>query len=446
MKVSDMTEGNSLKLILRFAIPLFIGTLFQQAYNIIDTMIAGYNIGDEAIAAIGATASLYAVIVYFATGLNSGYGIIISRLFGAKDIGRLKNATATMVSLNLGITIVLTGVSLPLLHPLLKLLDTPAEIYEMTYQYIFVILAGMAAAIAYNMCAAFLQALGNSNIPLYFLIMSCIINLSLDYLFIAGFHMGVAGAGFATIIAESISALSCMIYIIRKYREYLPGKKDWKLDKTLTLEMFTTGTSMGLMLSVFSLGSIILQKAINNLGTQIITAHTASRRIYEVFAIPLSTAATATATFVGQNFGARKYQRIDNALKKIIFAALLWSAVSIFIAIYAGEFMVKLLIDTNDPVIMENALLNLRLSTAFFFPLGILIIMRNAMQSMGYKVTPVLSSGIELLVKILATFLVVPNLGYTGVAFTEPVIWVLCAVFIVAVYLTSRKSNRLHSR
>lgn len=444
MKVSDMTEGNSLKLILRFAIPLFIGTLFQQAYNIIDTMIAGYNIGDEAIAAIGATASLYAVIVYFATGLNSGYGIIISRLFGAKDIGRLKNATATMVSLNLGITIVLTGVSLPLLHPLLKLLDTPAEIYEMTYQYIFVILAGMAAAIAYNMCAAFLQALGNSNIPLYFLIMSCIINLSLDYLFIAGFHMGVAGAGFATIIAENISALSCMIYIIRKYREYLPGKKDWKLDKTLTLEMFTTGTSMGLMLSVFSLGSIILQKAINNLGTQIITAHTASRRIYEVFAIPLSTA--ATATFVGQNFGARKYQRIDNALKKIIFAALLWSAVSIFIAIYAGEFMVKLLIDTNDPVIMENALLNLRLSTAFFFPLGVLIIMRNAMQSMGYKVTPVLSSGIELLVKILATFLVVPKLGYTGVAFTEPVIWVLCAVFIVAVYLTSRKSNRLHSR
>lgn len=312
MKVSDMTKGNSLKLILRFAIPLFIGTLFQQAYNMIDTMIAGYNIGDE--------------------------------------------------------------------------------------------------AIAYNMCAAFLQALGNSNIPLYFLIVSCIINLSLDCLFIAGFHMGVVGAGFATIIAESISALSCMIYIFKKYREYLPGKKDWKLDKTLTFEMFTTGTSMGLMLSVFSLGSIILQKAINNLGTQIITAHTASRRIYEVFAIPLSTAATATATFVGQNFGARKYERIDNALKKIILAALLWSAVSIVIAIFAGEFMVRLLIDTNDPVIIENALLNLRLSTAFFFPLGVLIIMRNAMQSMGYKV-----------------------------AFTEPIIWVLCAVFIVVVYLTGRR-------
>ena len=413
-----MTKGNSLKLILRFAIPLFIGTLFQQAYNMIDTMIAGYNIGDEAIAAIGATSSLYAVIVYFATGLNSGYGIIISRLFGAKDIGRLKNATATMVTLNLGITILLTGVSLPLLHPLLKLLDTPAEIYQMTYQYIFVILAGMAAAIAYNMCAAFLQALGNSNIPLYFLIVSCIINLSLDCLFIAGFHMGVVGAGFATIIAESISALSCMIYIFKKYREYLPGKKDW---------------------SVFSLGSIILQKAINNLGTQIITAHTASRRIYEVFAIPLSTAATATATFVGQNFGARKYERIDNALKKIILAALLWSAVSIVIAIFAGEFMVRLLIDTNDPVIIENALLNLRLSTAFFFPLGVLIIMRNAMQSMSYKVAPVLSSAIELLVKVLATFFVVPRLGYTGVAFTEPIIWVLCAIFIVVVYLTGRR-------
>ena len=302
----DMTTGKPLKLIIQFAIPLFIGTLFQQAYNIIDTMIAGYNLGDEAIAAIGATSALYSLIVSFANGLNSGYGIVVSRIFGAKEYDKLRKAVAAMVLLDVGITIVLTLLVLPLLRAFLGFLSTPEEIFEQAYQYIFVIMAGMVTTIAYNMCAGFLRAIGNSRVPLYFLIISCILNLGMDMLFIMGFGMGVMGAGLATVIAQAVSALLCMAYIWRKYPDFLPKRGEWKPERGLMAEMLSTGLSMGTMLSIFAIGSIILQRGINHLGTGIITAHTAARRIIEIFMMPLSTISTATSTFVGQYFGAGK--------------------------------------------------------------------------------------------------------------------------------------------
>lgn len=437
----DMTTGKPLKLIIQFAIPLFIGTLFQQAYNIIDTMIAGYNLGDEAIAAIGATSSLFSLIMCFANGLNSGYGIIVSRIFGAKDKERLKKSVAAMVILDLGITLILTLLVLPLLRPLLHVLSTPEEIFDQAYQYIFMIVAGLITTLAYNMCAGFLRAIGNSRVPLYFLIISCFLNLGMDTLFIMGLGMGVIGAGLATVIAQAISALACMWYIYRKYTEFIPAKGEWKLDGELSKEMLTTGLSMAMMLSVFSIGSIILQRGINTLGTKIITAHTAARRVIEIFMMPLSTISTSTSTFVGQNYGARKMRRIRTTLKSVMVLDLAWAAIAFLITLFGGELLIRVLIGTNDAYVIKNAMMSLWLSTLCLFPLGVLFAMRTSMQAVGYKITPLLSSGIELVVKVVAAFALIPVIGYLGVAMAEPVTWVLCAVFLEIVYYLTRKKT-----
>ncbi len=444
-RTSDMTTGKSLKRILMFALPLFIGTMFQQVYNLVDTIIAGHNLGDSAVAAIGSTSTLYAVVIYFASGLNSGYGIIIARIYGKKDVPKLKSAFATMLILNVVITVLLTVVVLPVLDKMLQLLDTPEEIFSQAYEYIFIIFAGMLATILYNMCAGFLQAVGNSKTPLFFLILSCGINAALDWIFIALFDMGVAGAAYATMIATIISAAAGFWYIIKTYPDYLPGIGELKPDKELTKEMLTTGLSMALMNSVFAFGSIILQKAINGLGTSLITAHTASRKVYEFMMMPMSTIGTATATFTSQNYGAGKTDRITAAIKKVLVIEMAWSLFSAILSIAAGKAMIGLILGTNDATILSNGYMNLTMSTLFFFPLSVLLVMRMSMQSMGYKVAPVISSTIELAVKILSSLWYVPRFGYIAVAATEPVTWVLCALFLVYIYRATYK-KKLMSR
>lgn len=431
---SDMTTGNSLKKILKFAIPLFIGTVFQQVYNLVDTMIAGHNLGDSAVAAIGATAALYSVIIYFASGLNSGYGIIIARTYGEKNFAKLRKAFATMIVLDVVITLALTIIVLPLLGYMLRMLETPVDIYAQAYEYIFIIFAGMIATITYNLCAGFLQAIGNSKTPLLFLLISCVINAGLDWVFIVWLKLGVSGAAYATLIATVISAICGIIYIIRRYPEFLPRKNDFRLEKELTREMLTTGLSMALMSSVFAFGSIILQKAINSLGTAIIAAHTGSRKAYEFLMMPMSTIGTATATFTSQNYGAGKTERITAAIKKVLAIELIWSVFSAALSLTAGKALISMILGSNDAQVISNGYMNLTLSTVFFFPLGILLVMRMSMQSMGYKVIPVISSGIELVVKIISSLWFVPRFGYIAVAATEPITWVLCALFLVFIY------------
>lgn len=441
MHTNDMTTGIPIKVIIQFAIPLLIGTLFQQAYNIIDTMIAGYNLGDDAIAAIGATSALYSVLIYFANGMNNGFGIVMAQIFGAKNLSKMKKAVAATIILNIMTTILLTVIILPFLRLLLHWLDTPQEIFDMAYQYIFIILAGMTATIGYNMCSGFMRAVGNSRTPLYFLIASCGINIVLDILFILGLHLGVAGAALATVAAQLISAILCTIYIIKKYRIYMPEKKDWQLSKELVLEMLSTGISMGLMSSVLAIGSIILQKGINHLGKDIITAHTASRRLFEFLMMPLQAVAAACSTFTGQNFGARQFDRIRKAMKQVLWLELFWSVISVAISFLCGNMLIRMLTGTGNENIILNAAYNLKVCTIFFFPLGILFVLRNAMQAMGYRIVPILSSSIELVVKILSCIFVIPVMKYTGVVLTEPVIWVMCAAFLSVIYLKTKKKK-----
>lgn len=442
-RTNDMTEGTPLKVIIYFAVPLFVETLFMQAYNIVDTMIAGHCLGDDAIAAIGATAALYSVLIYFANGMNNGFGVVMAQIFGSKDTVRMRKAVAAAVILNAATTVILTAAVLPFARFLLDMLDTPNDISEMSHRYIFIILAGMTATVAYNMCAGFMRAVGNSRTPLYFLIASCLLNIALDFLFIAGFDMGVAGAAFATVASQTVSAVFCAIYIIRRYGLYMPSGKDWSISKELAKEMLSTGFSMGIMSSVLALGSIILQKSINNLGKEYITAHTASRRIFEFLMMPLQAIANACAIFVGQNFGAKLFGRIRSAMKRVLWIELACSIIAAAAAFTGGKTLIRMLTGTGNADIIENAVYNLKICTVFFFPLGILFVLRNSMQAMGYKTAPVLSGGIELAGKVLSCALVIPALKYRGVVFTEPVIWAVCAVFLAVVYFKTKGKKML---
>ncbi len=431
----DMTRGNPVRHILTFAVPLFIGNIFQQVYNIVDTMVAGYNLGDLAIGAIGATATLYTLLVNFANGLNNGFGMIVARYFGAKDSEKLKSSIAAMVTLNSAMTLLLSVISLLFLRPLMRGMNVPDSIFEEAYGYIAVIVAGMTVTILYNMCAGILRAVGNSKIPLCFLVLACILNLFLDVLFIMGLGRGVEGAAMATVIAQGISAFLAGRYIWKHYREILPGKADFRFEASLLKEMLGTGLSMAAMLCMTDLGSVLYQRAINGLGDTLIVAHAAARKIITTLMMPLASIATASSTFVSQNFGAKQYAHIEKSIWKVLGMEVLWGVFSCILVYLFGSQAVRFLTNTQDAGVIENAVLSIRIQFPCYPALGILLCLRTSLQAMGSKLAPVMASGFELAGKIITGFILIPAFGYIWVCLTEPIIWVVCMAFLIAVFV-----------
>ena len=439
--VLDMTHGNAVKMILTFAIPLFIGNIFQQIYAMVDTMVAGYCLGDQAYAAIGATASLYGLIIDMAWGLNSGFALVVTQAFGAHDQRKIRRAIGHMMVLNGIITAALTGLSLPLLTPLMRLINTPDSIFAQAYSYMAVIIAGMLATICYNMFAGILRAFGNSKTPLYFLIFSSLLNIALDLLFVAVFHMGVAGAALATVVAQAVSGLLTGRYVYRNYRDMMPEKRDFRLEKGMTREMLLTGGAMAFMYSVVDLGSVIFQGAANALGETVIAAHTAARRVINILMQPLSTIMDASGTFVAQNWGAGQKKRIRDTLKKVMGMEIGWGLFSCLIVYLFGRAVIQFTTGTQNPEILDNAVLSLRVHFPFFPVLGVLLATRVSMQSMGQKIAPIISSVIELAMKFLAALWLIPAYGFIGVCFTEPVTWALMTAFLLTMYMLKTRKQ-----
>lgn len=437
--VRDMTVGNPFRLILAFAIPLFIGNVFQQFYNMVDTMVVGHCLGDTAIAAIGATSSLYSLLINFANGLNSGYSIVVTQSFGSHNKTKMRQAIAGMMLLDLAVTLTLTALALAFLRPLMVFLNTPEDIFELACSYISLICCGTVATIGYNMFASILRSVGNSRSPLYFLILSSLLNVALDLLFVAVLHMGVAGAAVATVIAQAISALLCGIYVFRNYREYLPSKGDFRVPGETLHNLFSTGIAMALMNCLVDCGSVVFSRANNLLGQTAITAYTASRKIMMMCISPLGNMAHAGSIFIGQNWGARQYARIQEGLKKLLALQLGWSLIIISLIFLLAEPLVRLTTGTEDAEVIRLAVLSLRIHFSATPALGILFAMRHALQATGHKIAPLFSSGIELAIKLLSATLLIPNLGFLGTCVTEPAAWVLMAAFLMVYYLAWRK-------
>ena len=446
MKVTDMTKGNPLRLILTFALPILIGNIFQQVYSIVDTMVAGYNLGDSAIAAIGATSSLYALIIDLAWGMNSGFALVVTRAFGAHDEAEVRKAVAGTVMLDGAVTIALTVVSLILLRPLMHLMNTPESIFSDAYIYMFIICAGMIGTITYNMFASLLRSFGNSVVPLYFLIFSSVMNILLDLLFVGPMKMGVAGAALATVISELLSAILSGAYYFRNYKPMVPGKEDFRISGELFRELASNGSAMAFMYSVVNLGSVFFQGANNKLaetlGEGIITAHTAARRIIGIMMTPLGTVTGAAATYIGQNYGAKEMKRVKEGLKDELFIVAGWGVFACAVIYLFGSQLVRFTTGTTDAEVLKNAMMSLRIHLPLYPALGVLLALRTAMQAVNIKTPTVVSSSIELAMKIIAAAWLIPKLGFIGTCITEPITWVLCAVFLIAVYW--RKRNGLY--
>lgn len=439
-KIRDMSTGNPLTLILAFSLPLLIGNIFQQIYSMVDTMVVGHTLGDQGIAAIGATTTLYQLIVNFAWALNNGYAIVVTQRFGAHDLKSMRQAIAGMMILDATVTFLLTILSLVFLRPLLVFMNTPEAIFADTFNYISIIYAGMLATVGYNMLAGILRAMGNSRVPLYFLMISSVLNIILDILFVCCTPLGVAGAAIATVIAQAISALLCFLYMIRRYKEYLPSRSDFHVPSQLMRTLLITGFSMAMMVSVIDAGSVIYQRSNNILGEAFIAAHAAGRRIVSVFMQPLGSIATACSTFVGQNWGAGKKDRIRGAIRQVCWLEIALSCATFSLLYVFGSFIIRLITGTEDPTVIKNAILSLRIHTAFFPALGLVFCLRTSMQSMGENRIPIFASCIELSMKVLSAAWMIPKFGFLGTCCTEPVTWAIMAVFLVASYLSKRKT------
>lgn len=440
MRVRDMSTGNPIRLILAFAIPLFIGNVFQQFYNMVDTMVVGYTLGDSAISAIGATSSLYSLLINFASGLNAGYGIIVTQRFGAKDHAGLKQAVSGMILLDLAAVALLTGLSAAFLRPLMVFMNTPASILDQAYGYMIVICCGMVSTVGYNMFAGILRALGNSRTPLYFLIVSSVLNILLDLLLVAKLHMGLPGAATATVISQSISAALCGLYLLRNYRELMPAAADFRVPGKLLGELLSMGVSVGMMNCLVEFSSVIFQRANNGMGETIIAAHTAARKIIMLMIQPLGTISTAFSTFTAQNWGAQCYGRIRSTLKKVLGMVLLWSILACSVVYLFGSGIIRLTTGTEDPEIIRNAVMSMRIHLPFYPLLGTLFCLRHSLQSMGSKSVPIFSSCLELAIKIFSAGVLIPALGYLGTCITEPAAWTVMAAFLAVYYLTRRKT------
>lgn len=427
----DLLHGPIFKSLVIFAIPLLISNVFQQLYNTVDTMIVGNYLGDVSLAAIGSCTSIYDLLVGFALGIGNGLSIVTARSFGSGDHKLLKKSVASSIVIGVVSSIVITIIGTIILHPLLVLLDTPANIIEEAYSYISVITLFIIVMFAYNLCAGLMRAIGNSFMPLIFLIVSSCCNVVLDMLFITSFNMGIQGAAVATVISQGISVLLCIVYIMKKTKILIPSKEHFKVDKALYKELIGQGFSMGFMSCIVSAGSVILQYGINGLGYLTIAGHTAARKLYMFFNMPFTAMAMAISTFVSQNKGADQGKRIRQALRyAYIYDVVLAAIVTIGLLLFATN-LVQLISGSTEPVVINNGSLYLKIVGPFYMILGILMQTRYALQGIGQKMLPLISSVIEFVGKIIFVIAFIPQFGYMAVIFCEPVIWCVMAIQLV---------------
>lgn len=434
MKNHSLTQGSIAKGLLFFVIPLFFSNLFQQLYNTIDTLLVGHFLGDNALAAMGATAAIFELIVQFSNGCGTGFSIVTARYYGSKNENELKKSVAASLILGLIISIVITIVSYVSMPYLLTILKTPKSIYHDSLNYIRCISAFLIITMFYNLGAGMLRAIGDSLRPLIVLFCSSIINIALDIVCITILDMGVFGAAVATVIAQVISTIICFFLILRKAKILIPRKEHFQIKSYMINDLLGQGFSMGFMFSIVSIGTIILQSGINSLGTQIITAHTAARKLISLFCLPLSTLAASMATFVSQNKGAQNYERIIKGVRLSNICGIIYPIFLSILIYFTAENLVYLLSGSNTHAVLQNGAMYLKINIPFFIVLSILLNLRNAIQGFGYKITPLFSSIIELIGKIVFTLFLVPTFKYLGVCFCEPIIWCLMASQLIYSY------------
>lgn len=428
---TTLTEGNPVKLIVLFAIPIFLGNLFQILYSLIDTKIVGSTLGETALASVGSVSTLYNLLTGFFNGLTLGFSVVTARFYGSGEEKALKKNIAGAITLGFGTAIVLITLTAVFLKPILRLLQVPAEQFDMSYSYIVVLVWGMFITLAYNLCANTLRATGDSVTPLIYLVISSLVNVGLDYFFILNLHLGVAGAAYATVIAQFLSVVLCLIRIYRGFPILHVGREDFQFDREQLWQLYQNGLSMGLMSSLVNFGTVVLQSGINQLGTSIIVAHTAARKVFEIWNLPISVMGSAMATYCGQNYGAGKYGRIREGIKGALGLGAVWAVVVFIMAHTISPYLIRFITSSDSSEIIYWGRKYLEYDMSFIILCVGIVVLRNSMQGFGDYKTPVFSSFIELMGKVVFTFTFVRFFGYWGIIWTEPVIWVLMVIPLI---------------
>ena len=427
----NMTSGSPMKHILSFSGPLFLGMLFQQFYNLVDSVIVGQLLGPDALAAVGSTGSLNFLVLGFCMGVCNGFAIPVAQCFGARDEEGLRRYTANSFWLTIGFSVLMAAVTALACRRLLIWTNTPAGILQDAWNYLFIVFLGIPATCLYNLLASLLRSLGDSRTPVVFLTLSSLLNVALDITFIWLFHTGVMGAGIATVLAQSVSVLLCLVFIYRRYPVLKPRQGEWAFRRRLALKLCGMGLPMGLQYSVTAIGCAVLQAFVNSLGTTYVTAFSAGSKLSQFFCCPFDAMGSAMATYCGQNVGARRLERLSAGVKACSLLGLIYALVSlVFLAVFSPQL--SLLFLKPDQTELIGLCSRYVVAQALFaFPLALVNILRFSIQGMGFSRLAVVAGVFEMVARTLMGALGVPLWGYAAACYAAPAAWLAADAFLL---------------
>ena len=441
----DMTTGSSMKLILGFAVPLLMGMLFQQVYSLVDTIIVGRFLGVNALAAVGATGSINFLIIGFCLGLCNGFALPVAQRFGAKDYDGLRKYVGNSAVLSVIVGGTITIFTVVFCRNILQIMDTPADIIDLSYNYIVVIFAGIPATLLYNILSSHLRSLGDSVTPVAFLILSACLNIGLDLLFIVTFHWGVFGASFATVLSQLVSGVLCLVFIIIRFDILHLKRDDWRLDPAYVRNLLVMGLPMGFQYSITAIGSVILQAAVNSLGSIAVASMTAAGKISMFVVCPFDALGSTMATYGGQNVGAGKLERLGKGLRSAVILGAIYSAVIFVVVYFFGENMIQIFLsptEENAATVLVWAKEFLVINAAFYFPLALVNIVRFLIQGMGFSGFAVFAGVFEMVARTIVGLFLVPVFGFVAACFASPLAWIFADAFLIPAFFFCRKRLR----
>ena len=430
----DMTAGSPAKAIVGFTIPVLIGNIFQQFYSMVDTIIVGKFVGTKALAAVGSVGTINFLIIGFMLGLTAGFTVLTAQRYGAGDMKNMRRTVGSAAVLSLMVTVVMTMISMLGMHGLLKFMHTPEDIFADAYQYIMIICGGIFATVLYNLLASVLRALGNSQVPLYFLILSALLNVLLDLLFIIVFQWGAAGAAYATVISQGVSGVLCLVYIAKKMPELRLQKDDFRLSTHIVKMQVGIGIPMALQYSITAIGTMMVQSALNMLGSMAVAAFTAASKVEQIATQAYVALGTTMATYCAQNMGAGKIDRIRKGFRTSTWIGVVYSLIFGLLTAFFGKYLTYLFVSSDVQTLMGQVDIYLKCASLFFIALTIVNVYRNGIQGMGYGVLPMMAGVAELLGRGIVALAAGMNKSYLLACLASPVAWVFAGVLLFFMY------------
>ena len=427
---NDMTVGNPMKIILGFTLPIFIGNVFQQFYNMADAVIVGKFVGNKALAAVGSTGTIMFLIYGFVVGMTAGFTVLTAQKFGAGDMKGMRKTVAGAGILSFVVGALLTILFMAFMKPLLILMNTPSDIFADAYSYIMIVSGGILAQMLYNLLSSILRALGNSKLPLVFLIISALLNLA----FIVGFGMGAKGAAVATVIAQGVSGILCLFYIIAKIPILHLKREDLYVGSTIYKNQLRIGVPMALQYSITAIGTMMVQSSLNILGSTLVAAYTAAGKIEQVVTQAYVAMGTTMATYAAQNMGAGSVKRIREGFKACTVIGVVYSFVAAGFIMTVGKYMTYLFVSEDVDIIMNSVDIYLKCIGIFFIPLAVVNIYRNGIQGLGYGLLPMMAGVAELIGRGVVAVIAGAKRSYPGVCLAGPAAWVLAGGLLIVMY------------